>query len=210
MPYNDPDGPPPERSARVRPRRQSGVPAVRPHRFVDPRFSDLYGAVDRKQFEDNYKFLREQEEEEQSRRKHCIQCLKYALRRHEREEVGQDEESEEEEDRFEEENRDEINRLMLRPPSDLKAELQQLKRESQLYISRTKDREVRARRQAVRKGIIKREAAAVRDGKKQRAFIPKRSQLKREVLAETFDKLEKKGGKGAVDKYVERKTKKRR
>nr|CCC92901.1 conserved hypothetical protein [Trypanosoma congolense IL3000] len=206
MPNNDPDGPPPERSARVRPQRQSCVPTVRHPRSVDPRFDDLYGAVDHKQFEDNYKFLREQEEEEERQRRHRIKCLKTAVRRHMKEDLGVDDE-EEEQDEFSMKHHEEIEALMFRRLPDVKAELKQLQHESQVYVSKVKGRQVQTRRDAVRKEVIKREVAAVRSGKKLRPFIPKRSQLKREVLAEAFEKLEKKGGKGAVDKYLERKAK---
>nr|CCC50523.1 conserved hypothetical protein [Trypanosoma vivax Y486] len=201
------DGPPPERSAREKPRRWGNVPMVRHRRSIDPRFSDFYGTVDRKQFENNYKFLREWEAAEEVQRRERIHLLKRAVHRYEREERGSSDEcTEDDEDGVE----DEVAALMLRPLDDLRRELRELERELQVHVSRVKGRQAQSRRDALRKQIIKREAAAVRDGKKQRAFIPKRSQLKRELLSETFERLERKGGMAAVDKYVERKAKKHR
>ncbi|KEG14295.1 hypothetical protein DQ04_00531000 [Trypanosoma grayi] len=207
------DGPPPERSARVRPQRRSTIPVVRRRPSVDPRFSDLYGTVDQKQFEEHYKFLREQQDDEETRRRHRMRCLKCIIKRGELEASGADLEeydlSETEREVFGDDQQDELAALKLIPLEVVQAELQQLQRESQLYVTRTKGRQVQARRDSLRREIIKREAVAVRQGKKQRPFIPKRAQLKREVLADTFERLERKGGKGAVDRYVERKSKRR-
>lgn len=38
-------------------------------------------------------------------------------------------------------------------------------------------------------------------------FFPKRKELKKAVIADTFDKLQQSGGKAAVDRYVLRKEK---
>ncbi|RNF07182.1 hypothetical protein TraAM80_03554 [Trypanosoma rangeli] len=204
------DGPPPERSARVRPTHRSTLPALTRHKAVDPRFSDLYGTVDQKQFESHYKFLREQQEEEETRRRHRMRCLKCIVRRGELEASGANLEeydlSENEREVFGEDHLDELLAMKLRPLPDLQMELQGLQRESQRHVSRMKGRQVQSRRDNLRKEIIKREAVAVKEGKKQRPFIPKRAQLKREILADTFERLERKGGKRAVDKYVERKS----
>ncbi|KAF8289373.1 putative protein of unknown function (DUF947) [Trypanosoma cruzi] len=204
------DGPPPERSARVRPKHRSALPAVRRQRAVDPRFSDLYGTVDQKQFEVHYKFLREQQEEEETHRRNRIRRLKCIARRGELEASGADLEeydlSETEREVFGEDHLDELSAMKLLPLQDVQRELQQLQRESQLHVSRTKGRHVQSSRDTLRKEIIKREALAVKEGKKQRPFIPKRAHLKREILADTFERLERKGGKGAVEKYVGRKS----
>ncbi|ORC85383.1 uncharacterized protein TM35_000351270 [Trypanosoma theileri] len=204
------DAPPPERSARVRPKRRNDIPAVRRRAAIDPRFSDLYGTADEQQFEQHYKFLREQQEEEQRRRRHRIRCLKCLIRRGELEESGADlaeyDLSENEREVFGEDHLDELADMRLQPLATLQAELQQLQRESQLHVSREKGRQARSAAVAVKREVVTREAAAVRAGVKRRAFVPRRSELRRAVLADKFERLEQRGGKAAVDKYVERKS----
>eukprot|EP00796_Vickermania_ingenoplastis_P009128 gene9129-6416_t len=207
----DDDGPPPAKSARVRPRRAMPRGSSKAG-LGDPRFDTLHGRADTRAFEHNYKFLREQQEEEEQRRRFRIRCLKCIIRRLELEDAGEDLEeydlSDTEREVFGEDHLSELAALKRTPPQHIYKELQQLQRESQLYVSQSKDSGVKSRQKSVRKEIIKKEVGAVKAGAKSKPFFPKRSELKRAVLSDTFDRLESVGGKAAVDKYLLSKKKK--
>lgn len=227
------DRPPPAKSARAKPSsaHHRGQPS-RPARPVDPRFDPMFGAsTDIKSFEKNYKFLLEQQDAEEEARRFRIKCLKCVLRRHEieqarlearRQEEGskkkakrtaEDEDEDEdlsdyEREVFGEDHAQDLRVMKLTPPQHLYRELEQLQRDSQLYVSRRKNTAAVSRKDQVRKALMKKEVSAVKEGAKARPYFPKRSVVKRAVLSDRFEQLEEKGGKGAVDRYLARKTKK--
>lgn len=209
------DGPPPAQSARVKPRRpaQFNSGASKKRAVGDPRFDSLFGKADAKHFEQHYKFLREQQEEEESKRKFRIRCLKCVLRRCALEESNEPLEeydlSDTEREVFGEDHRSELLLLKRTPPAAISAELAALQRTSQVYVSQVKDAAVNQRKQKVKNSLMKRETDAVKEGTKQKAFFPKRKDVKRAVLNDTFDRLKETGGKAAVDKYLIGKSKRR-
>lgn len=205
------DAPPPAKSARVRPAARQ-VHSQRVRRVtLDPRFDPMFGRADPKVFEANYKFLRDQQHEEETQRRFRMRCLKCLIRRHELEEAGEDLDeydlTDEERETFGPDHQQELAALKLTPPERIYAELEQLQRACQLHVSRTKNAVADSRHEHVKKEIMRKELQSVKDGTKSKPFYPKRSVVKRAVLADTFDKLEAKGGKAAVDRYVARKVK---
>lgn len=216
---SDDDAPPPAKSARERPKQHGSrllAPVARP-RHIDPRFDPMYGPVDTKLFETNYKFLREQEEEEEKRRRHRMACLRAMVRRIELEDAVYKGEldaaefedydlSDNERDIFGPERMDELAELKHTPPKFIYEELEKLQRQSLLYQSRTKGGAVLSRKDKVRKDLMKKEVQQVKDGVKQKPFFPKRNAVKRALIADTYDRVEAKGGKGAVEKYLNRKS----
>lgn len=219
MADDDKDGPPPAHSARIRPARSasqshlSSSSAVPRRSGIDPRFQEMLGKVNMRQFEQNYSFLREQSEEEESARRFRIRCLRCVLRRHELEDAGEDVEqydlSDDERDTFGPEHAQELREMKCTPPVHLYAELERLKGESTLHKARTRNQTALTRQQSVRKELMKKELNAVRAGQKSRMYFPKKQAVKRAVLADTFDKLEESGGRAAVDRYVQRKQARR-
>jgi len=83
----------------------------------------------------------------------------------------------------------------------------QLQREAQLYTAQTKNTVANSRQDRVKKEWMKKEVTAVKDGVKVRPHFPKRSELRRAVISDTFERLEESGGKIAVDRYLTRKVK---
>lgn len=208
---------------------------ARARRPIDPRFDPMYSTPDDlKQYEKNYKFLLEQEEAEEEARRFRIKCLKCVIRRHEMEQAryekkkqeaaragkrsrkaaDDDEDDEDDDEGFSDYEREvfgddhlrELAQLKLTPPQHLYRELEQLQRQSQLYVSRKKNTAAVSRRSQIRKRMMKEEVSAVKGGTKAKPFFPKRSVVKRAVLSDTFDRLEEKGSKSAVDRYIARKT----
>ncbi|KAG5511694.1 hypothetical protein JKF63_07291 [Porcisia hertigi] len=219
------DGPPPAHDAHKRPRRATQVRAAsganapaasvksaRSKRRIDPRFDPMFGRADTRLFEQNYGFLRESEAKEEAERRFRIKCLKCVLRRCELEEAGEDLDeydlSDYEQEVFGEDHQRELREMKLTPPQRLYTELEQLQRASQLYISKTRDASVKDRQSKVRKELLRKEVAAVKTGTKARPHFPKRAEVKRAIMADTFSRLNEKGGQGAVDRYVIRKRKK--
>lgn len=206
--FGDDDGPPPARSARVRPTRQSDEPSKRRER-MDPRFDPMFGEPNRAFVESHYKFVQEREEEEERERRFRIRCLKCVLRRFELEEAGADtteyDFTDDEEQVFGDDHREDLALLKLTPTPHIRRELEELKRASQLYTARHKDKAANRRRSEVKKNIMKKEVKAVRDGVKSKPYFPKRRELKKAELADTYDRLEEKGGQAAVNRYVARK-----
>lgn len=178
----------------------------------DPRFDPLHGPADRRHFEQHYKFLLEQQAQEEVERKFRVRRLKCFLRRVELEASGEPLEeydlSDTERDVFGPDHLDELRDLKQTPPRLIYKELEELQRESQLYVSRMKDASAKSRKSGVRKELMKREVEAVKEGKKSRPFFPKRSAVKKAILSDTFDRLEQVGGRDAVDKYLRSKKKK--
>lgn len=209
---SDDDGPPPARSARQRPKTQRVAPSARPA-LGDPRFDPLHGPASQRTFEQNYKFLFEQQEKEEEARRFRIRCLKCIRRRLELEEAGSDLEeydlSDTEQEVFGEEHQAELMRLRRTPLPHVLRELQQLQRESQLYVSKMKNAKAKTRQGNVRKEMIKKEVEAVKKGAKSKPFFPRRGDIKKAVLSDTFDRLETTGGKHAVDKYLLSKKRKK-
>lgn len=215
---SDDDGPPPVQDAHRRPRPKAaqrgggfGAKAVSGSR-VDPRFDPMFGRADARHFEQNYKFLREEEEKEEVQRRFRMRCLKCVLRRCELEEAGEDLDeydlSDYEQEVFGEDHQRELREMKLTPPQHLHTELEQLKRASQLYISRTRDNSAKDRHSSVKKELLKKEVQAVKAGTKSKPYFPKRAEVKKAMLADTFTHLNDKGGKNAVDRYLIRKRKK--
>lgn len=211
---NREDGPPPAKSARVKPVekfRQKMFPSK--SAAGDPRFDPLYGAVNKQSFEKNYTFLREEQAKEEEQRRFRMKCLKCFLRRVELEKSGENladyDLSDTENEVFGEEHRKELAVLKRSPPNIIYEELHQLQRESQIYVSQTKDGQVHDRKHKIYTNRMKEEVKAVREGKKSKAFFPKRKEVKQMILSDTFDRLEKAGGKAAVGKYLVEKQKRR-
>ncbi|CUE72829.1 Hypothetical protein, putative [Bodo saltans] len=225
---HDEDARPIERSARKKPTSASSdtLAAPRRHRAVDPRFDPMYGSMDKKQFNNNYKFLEDQREIEQTTRLARIKRLHMIVRRHRLEaaaaESGEDlgEEfnlTEDEQEVFLEgiDERDAIARtaalrelatLRRTPVSQIEDEVAQLKRQSSLYRSNVGDVKAKDRANLVKKRIMKEEVASVKKGEKQSPYFLKKSELKKRVMENRFDELNERGGKLAVDKYVGRKN----
>ncbi|KPI83327.1 hypothetical protein ABL78_7636 [Leptomonas seymouri] len=215
---SDDDGPPPAQDAHRKPKRQFPKPgggfgtrkgdAVK---RVDPRFDPMLGRADVRHFEQNYKFLREEEEKEEMARRFRIKCLKCVIRRCELEQAGEDLDeydlSDYEQEVFGEDHQRELREMKLTPPQQLYAELEQLQRATQLYVSRTRDKSAQDRHARVKKELLKKEVQAVKAGTKSKPYFPKRAELKKAMLADTFTHLNEKGGKAAVDRYVIRKRK---
>ncbi|EPY33298.1 hypothetical protein STCU_02330 [Strigomonas culicis] len=177
----------------------------------------MYGPVDTKQFEANYKFLREEQEEEEKRRRFRMACLRAMVRRIELEDAvykgeldaAEFEEydlSDNERDIFGKDHMDELAELKRTPPQFIYTELEQLQRQSLLHQSRSKGGAVLSRKDKVKKELMKKEVQQVKEGVKQKPFFPKRSAVKRALIADTYDRVEAKGGKGAVEKYLNRKS----
>ncbi|CCW67526.1 unnamed protein product [Phytomonas sp. Hart1] len=218
--YDDNDAPPPARSAHSKPSRRNSstqlgshaLPTPQRHRPIDPRFDPMFGNADLSQFKNNYKFLQEQIEEEETRRQHRIRCLKCILRRFTLEDAGEDlaeyDLSEDERMIFGEDQLQELNHLKLTPSERIHAELDKLKRESQLYKSKTKGNAAVSRKAQIKKGLMRKEVQAVKMGTKLKPYFPKRSVVKKAIHADTFESLEQKGGKHAVERYLARKSKK--
>ncbi|KAG5487536.1 hypothetical protein LSCM1_07493 [Leishmania martiniquensis] len=221
---HDDDGPPPARDAHKRPRRSapprgasgdvgkaSSVTSTVVQRRVDPRFDPMFGRADARMFEQNYGFLREAEAKEEEERRFRIKCLKCIIRRCELEEAGEDLDeydlSDHEQEVFGADHARELREMKLTPPQQLYAELEQLQRASQLYVSKTRDASIKERRSRVRKELLRKEVMAVKSGTKARPYFPKRAEVKRAVAADTFSRLNEKGGKAAVDRYIIRKRK---
>ncbi|KAG5507939.1 hypothetical protein JIQ42_07233 [Leishmania sp. Namibia] len=219
------DGPPPAHDAHKRPRRSassrgasgsigtaSSTKSAVAQRRVDPRFDPMFGRADKRMFDQNYGFLREAEEREEEERRFRIRCLKCIIRRCELEEAGEDlheyDLSDYEQEVFGEDHQRELREMKLTPPQRLYAELEQLQRASQLYVSKTRDASVKERRSRVRTQLLRKEVAAVKSGAKARPYFPKRAAVKRAMTADTFSRLNEKGGKAAVDRYIIRKRKK--
>lgn len=216
---SDDEGPPPVQDAHRRPppRRaaQSGIASGRgaaAAKRMDPRFDPMFGKVDVRHFEQHYKFLREEEEKEEVERRFKIKCLKCVLRRAELEEAGEDLDeydlSDYEQEVFGEDHQRDLRAMKLTPPQHLYKELAQLQRASQLYTARTRDDKVKDRHATVKKELLKKEVQAVKAGTKSKPFFPKRAEVKKAMLADTFTHLNDKGGKAAVDRYLMRKQKK--
>lgn len=217
---DDDDGPPPAKSAHVKPKGKSGSSSSlhnsnksQKAAIGDPRFDPIYGPADTRHFEQHYKFLIEQQAEEEERRKFRIRCLRCVLRRIRLEDAGEDLEeydlSDTEREVFGEEHLSDLAQLKRTPTKQIVEELEKLQRESQVYISQVKDKSAKSRRSNVRTSLIKKEVEAVKQGVKSKPYFPKRSEVKRAVLSDTFDRLEGVGGKAAVDKYLLSKKKKR-
>lgn len=209
------EGPPPARSARVKPKKKEAFGSPSPKSTIgDPRFDPLYGPVDTQSFEKNYKFLREEQAKEEEQRRFRIKCLKCFLRRVELEKSGENLEeydlSDTEKEVFGEEHLKDLSVLKRTPEKEIYGELSKLQRESQIYISQVKDSQLKDRRHKIQTSRVKEEVKAVREGKKSKPFFPKRREIKERILSDTFDRLEKSGGKAAVDKYVARKQKRAR
>ncbi|KAK7202095.1 hypothetical protein NESM_000278200 [Novymonas esmeraldas] len=227
---DDDDGgaPPPAQDAHRRPRRgsshgssagpssrvaaqQQQQQQQRPAR-VDPRFDSMFGRVDARRVEQNYAFLREAEAQEEVQRRLRIRCLKCVLRRSELEDAGEDLDeydlSDYEREVFGEDHQRDLWQMKRTPPPHLYAELEQLQRASQLYTAKTRDATVKDRRSRVKQALMKKEVASVKAGVKAKPYFPKKAEVKRAVLADTFVRLNDKGGKAAVDRYVIRKRKK--
>ncbi|CAC9442012.1 conserved hypothetical protein [Leishmania infantum JPCM5] len=219
------DGPPPVHDAHKRPRRTtssrgaksstntaSSVTSAVAQRRIDPRFDPMFGRADKRMFEQNYGFLREAEEKEEAERRFRIKCLRCVIRRCELEEAGEDLDeydlSDYEQEVFGEDHQRELREMKLTPPQRLYAELEQLQRASQLYVSKTRDASVKDRRSSVKQELLRKEVVAVKAGRKARPYFPKRAEVKRAMTADTFSRLNDKGGKAAVDRYVIRKRKK--
>lgn len=215
----------------------SGLTLVKRPKSVDPRFDPMFGGLaDQRHFEKSYSFLLEQQAEEEQRRRFRIRCLKCVLKRHELDRAriaarsdaaategggrgkktsrptAEEEDEDEDLDAYEkeifgDEHQQELRALKLTPPQHIYRELDELKRDSQLYISRTKNTVAVSRRDEVKKDLMRKEVQAVKAGTKARPFFPKRAELKRAVLSDRFDRLEEKGGKDAVDRYLSRKVK---
>ncbi|CCW64807.1 unnamed protein product [Phytomonas sp. EM1] len=219
---NDDDGPPPARSAHRKPARRNhsmrsegcSLPSLKRHQPIDPRFDQMFGRADLRQFENNYKFLHEQFEEEEARRQHRIRCLKCILRRIALEDAGENlaeyDLSDDEREIFGEDHLQELTLLKLTPPERIHAELDKLKRESQLYKSKTKGNAAASRKAQVKKEMMSKEVRAVKANEKARPYFPKRSVIKKAVYADRFESLEQKGGKHAVERYLARKSKRQR
>lgn len=103
----------------------------------------------------------------------------------------------------------ELALLKRTPKAAIQEELQQLKRETTLYLSQVGERKAKSRVAEVKKAAMKAEVKAVKEGKKQKPYFMKRKEVKERIAADTFEKLEQRGGKLMVDKYLERKQKKR-
>ncbi|GET85708.1 hypothetical protein, conserved [Leishmania tarentolae] len=220
---NNDDGPPPAQDAHKRPRRTTSSRAASSssigaasssksalaQRPVDPRFDPMFGRADKRMFEQNYGFLREAQEKEEAERRFRIKCLKCIIRRCELEEAGEDLDeydlSDYEQEVFGEDHQRELREMKLTPPQQLYAELDQLQRASQLYISKTRDAAVKDRRSGVKAALLRKEVAAVKAGKKSKPYFPRRAEVRRAMRADTFSRLNDKGGKAAVDRYVIRK-----
>jgi hypothetical protein len=228
---HDDDARPIERSARKKPTAAASSAAValaapRRHRAVDPRFDPMYGSMDKRQFNNNYKFLEDQREVEQTSRLARIKRLHMIVRRHKLEaaaaESGADlgEEfnlTEDEEEVFLEgiDAEDaaarnaalrELATLRRTPVETIEQEVVQLKRQSSLYRSNVGDVKAKDRANLVKKRIMKEEVASVKKGEKQSPYFLKKSELKKRVMENRFDELNERGGKLAVDKYVGRKN----
>nr|CCM36067.1 hypothetical protein, conserved [Leishmania guyanensis] len=219
------DGPPPAHDAHRRPPRTASLygptsstgataaakSAVAQWR-IDPRFDPMFGRADKRAFEQHYGFLREAEAKEEEERRFRIKCLRCVIRRCELEEVGEDLDdydlSDYEQEVFGEDHQRELREMKLTPPQRLYAELEQLQRASQLYVSKTRDASVKDRRSSVKKNLLRKEVAAVKAGIKARPYFPKRAEVKRATTADTFSRLHDRGGKAAVERYVIRKRKK--
>lgn len=218
---DDDDGPPPAKSAHVKPKSKLAVSSSALHSSTggrraaigDPRFDPIYGPADTRHFEQHYKFLREQQAEEEEKRKFRIRCLRCILRRIRLEDAGEDLEeydlSDTERDVFGEDHLSDLALLKRTPTRQIVEELEKLQRESQIYVSQLKDSHTKSRRGNVRSSLIKKEVEAVKQGVKSKPYFPKRSEVKRAVLSDTFDRLEGVGGKAAVDKYLLSKKKKK-
>ncbi|KAL7698769.1 rRNA biogenesis protein RRP36 [Lotmaria passim] len=212
------EGPPPVQDAHKKPRRplshQSGGVnnANAATKRVDPRFDPMLGRADTRHFEQNYKFLREEQEKEEAARRFRMKCLKCIIRRCELEEAGADLEeydlSDYEQEVFGEDHQRELREMKRTPPQLLYRELEQLQRASQLYVTRTRDSSARDRHAKVKKELLKKEVQAVKAGTKSKPYFPKRAEVKKAMLADTFTHLNEKGGKAAVDRYLIRKRKK--
>lgn len=220
-----------ERSARKPPQKKvsNELLAVLPkkHRAVDPRFDPMYGSINEQQFKQNYKFLEDQRQDEQSRRRIKIRRLNTILRRlrAEKEAEANGEEvdgdynfSEDEEEVFlrdidegdvasRSEALGELRRMKRTPMHRLERELLEVQRESTLYQSQVGDSKAKSRVADVKKSIMKAEVKAVKEGTKNKPFFLKRGDLKRRVAEDKFEELNQKGGKNLVDKYMERKRK---
>lgn len=226
---SDDDVPPPVRDAHKRPRRpqptrgrlatsspsaamSANAAAAATPRRLDPRFDALFGRADARAFEQNYGFLREAQAKEEADRRFRIKCLKCIIRRCELEDAGEDLEeydlSDCEQEVFGPDHQRELRELKLTPPQRLYGELEQLQRASQLYTAQSHDASVKDRRSRVKKELLRKEVTAVKAGAKAKPFFPKRAALKRAVLADTFERLNEKGGSAAVDRYLVRKRKK--
>ncbi|EPY40973.1 hypothetical protein AGDE_02952 [Angomonas deanei] len=160
------------------------------------------------------------QEEEEVERKWRIRRLKCIIRRIElekavkdgelgEEEFGEYDLSDVEEELFEG-HRDELIQLKRTPPAEVFRELETLQRASQLYLSQSKGNAVLSRKDNVRKEMLKKEVKLVKEGAKQKPFFPKRSAVKRALIEDTYEHLDKTGGKQAVDRYLARKTKRQR
>lgn len=212
---NQYEGPPPAKSARIKPKKRAllvaGAPSASKSSVGDPRFDPIYGPVDKQLFERNYKFLRVEQVKEEQERRGRIKRLKCFLRRVELEKSGENLDeydlSDTENEVFGEEHRMELSVLRRTSPIEIYKELSKLQRESQIYISQTKDSEVHDRRKKLETTRVKEEVKAVKEGKKSKPFFPKRREIKQQILSDTFERLEKAGGKAAIEKYVVRKQK---
>lgn len=229
MGANDDDRPV-ERSARKRPPSHlqgAGLALPSKPKTIDPRFHSAYGSFQPQHYDQQYKFLQSQREEEQIARYKRIKRLHSMLRRFAVEEnllSGEEDEefdlSEQEREVFldgiDEEDATSVQQalrelalLKRTPKAAIQEELQQLKRETTLYLSQVGERKAKSRVAEVKKAAMKAEVKAVKEGKKQKPYFMKRKEVKERIAADTFEKLEQRGGKLMVDKYLERKQKKR-
>ena len=230
------DDRPIERSARKRPTAHPAIASsssasTKKSKTIDPRFHSAYGSFQAQHYDHRYQFLTEQREQEQQVRYKRIKRLHTMLRRfaveehNHQEEGGEDDEaydlSETEREVFldgiDEEDTTSVQAalrelaiLKRTPKAAIQEELQQLKRETTLYRSQVGEQKAKSRVAEVRKAAMKAEVKAVKDGTKQKPYFMKRKDVKEKIAADTFDKLDQRGGKLMVDKYLERKQKRRR
>ena len=216
------DEKPLERSARKPPPRVAPAGVRGKHRPVDPRFDPLFGSIGAAQL-NQYKFIEEQQAEEQVARRRRMKQLKCILRRFALEEA---EENLEEYDLSDVEREQfcegidasdekgisaalrELRRLKLTHPQHIREELSRLQAEENKYRSIVGGRRSISVKRAA-KDHIKAEIRTVKEGKKAKPFFLKRKALKSKVLELRFDALEGSGGKLKVDKYLEKKSRRR-
>jgi hypothetical protein len=184
----------PSSSAALRDVHAIAKPVHRRRAAADPRFDKTLSKTNPNASEHQYAFMRDLATTDASRLRWQAKQARKELQRRKREErvaAGEsasssgDEDSGVEDPSYDErtgmsvqERRDEVIRLGLMRDSVLKMHAQTLREETMKIRSVAGDAAAKAKKARARQAVLQREAKAVASGDKQRAYIPKRSEMR--------------------------------
>jgi len=172
-----------ERSARKRPPQAQSTGPRKKVRSVDPRFDPLYGSFSGNEYSEQYRFVRELKEKEHDDRVKRVQLLRLALRRLDAEVDGDSDAchviSEQEEDIDDSADKQLLEQFKRTSARQLRNEIANATQEIARFKSQRGDAHARQKKDAVFREAVKSEFKAVKEGKKTRAFLPKRKLLLR-------------------------------